>query len=173
MRSNRTKTQHGDAAPRGLVQGGNIALDGFRDIDDLQLDARLLQDLNARAEQIVWRADGKHDAAARALAPFRRHVQNVERGLVHREIDQLLDAPAHRLFHVLGRDIGRLDLQKLVLAEAQAGGDSVAVDAVLLAQARKGVCFAALPAEGFAQRDFGPPAYTGLNMSQINNVAPA
>ena len=104
-----------NAVPRslGLEQRGEIAQRELRDVDHVELESRVLDELDLLLDEVGLGRDGVHHPV-RAAARVARHLEHVDDCVVDVKIDEVLDAPAHGGAQLLRGHVGGLDEQQMV-----------------------------------------------------------
>ena len=114
----------GDVQKRGaalldLEQGRHVAQRELRNIDTTSCKPAALEQIDLLLHELCLRGDRVHHLV-RSTASMRRHLEHVDHGVVDVEIDQILDAPAHRRAQLVAGHVRRLDERKVVGREGRA-----------------------------------------------------
>ncbi len=103
------RVEHRDTAVVRFQQGRDIALRGFLDVDDRERNLKTRKALHAGLDHLVLRGHRVHRMAAACIRRIGRNIEHVDRGLIDRVIEHVLDAPARSVLQLRGRYVRCVD----------------------------------------------------------------
>ena len=124
------KRQHRGRLVRGFEQRRDVALRHFRDVYDLEGNARILKQGDSLLHDLVAGSDGIHGPRRPFGVSLRTHFEYIDRCVVDVIFELILDPPTDCSLELVCRNLGRFHQQYLVVRgfkERRAGktGESV------------------------------------------------
>jgi hypothetical protein len=154
-------------APVLLVETCKVALRELGYVYDFEGNISVVERLDGRGDDVVARGDGEHlRAAGRAFRG--QDGKRIHRGRLHRKVDHVLDAPAHRVLRFGRRNVGGVDLQHLVVAAAQQRRAAIALCLKVAAQSGERRPVIAFLAKRIAQQHLGPRPAPDQHMRHVD-----